>query len=705
MNLLFPTLCVAIGLAATACPAADEALHLEWVPSGAAPKFRYYSPHKLLLSPQRPEAVKKLPDGLQEPLFGEITVGPKESPQRILVVVAQGSGSEQRLCVDSNGNGDLTDDPEPTWTAHNGLRNGKKTTTYEGSARVTLGYGSIHRGAQIRLYRADPSLRADAATTMVYYRDWAYEGTLSLGGEPYPVMLDDVQTTGDFRGQDGEKSGVNLLVDVNRDGQFDSRAETFDVRRPFNIGGTTYEITGLTASGDGATLVKSTKTVEEIKPLPVMAVGAKPIAFEAKTTDGKTVRFPEDYKGKVVLLDFWATWCGPCRAELPEVKKVYEDLHPKGFEILAISLDSQDNLDKLAKFTADNAMPWPQVCDGKAWEGDLVGRYGVHGIPAGFLVNGKTGLVAAVGSSLRGSGLRTEVEKALTGGAATPPPTKANTTPPAKTATTSPDPMIAKAEAASKAGRLLSSEAFLRLREKPDHSEVTLPSPATEPLSGRQVAKLARERYLRAGWFYHCTRCDHWHLKLCGAYPIAQDAVATAWHVTNAPATLKEGSFIVMDASGEFLPITAVIAGSAASDALILRIGKGKLKPLALNDAIEVGDAAYLFSDPLEQKNYFSSGIVNRLHLLNDNGAKPTTGAPPASLRLNVSTDWAPGSSGSAVLDQCGNVIGHVATINPLFETTPGNGPERKDDRFHNASLMTLHDAIPAAAVKDLLKQ
>ena len=85
------------------------------------------------------------------------------------------------------------------------------------------------------------------------------------------------------------------------------------------------------------------------------------MSFEAKTTSGTTVKFPDDFKGKVVLLDFWATWCGPCRAELPNLKNVHEDLHAKGFEILGVSLDSADALEKLTKFTADNAMPWLAV--------------------------------------------------------------------------------------------------------------------------------------------------------------------------------------------------------------------------------------------------------------------------------------------------------------------------------------------------------
>jgi len=115
-----------------------------------------------------------------------------------------------------------------------------------------------------------------------------------------------------------------------------------------------------------------------------------------------------NYKGKVVLLDFWATWCGPCMAELPNVVKAYETHHPKGFEIIGVSLD--EDPDTLKDFLKTKKIPWVQHCDGKAWEGKLPAQYGVHKIPTTFLLD-RTGKIIA--RDLRGEELDAAVAKAL----------------------------------------------------------------------------------------------------------------------------------------------------------------------------------------------------------------------------------------------------------------------------------------------------
>ena len=132
----------------------------------------------------------------------------------------------------------------------------------------------------------------------------------------------------------------------------------------------------------------------------------QPVKISFEAVDGRKVDMTK-LKGKVVLIDFWATWCGPCVAELPNVKKTYAKYNKKGFEIVGISLDS--NKSKLSNFVEDNDMPWPQQFDGKGWKNQYAVKFGIQGIPAMWLIDKKGNLVDMKARS----GLEAKVEKLL----------------------------------------------------------------------------------------------------------------------------------------------------------------------------------------------------------------------------------------------------------------------------------------------------
>jgi peroxiredoxin len=138
-----------------------------------------------------------------------------------------------------------------------------------------------------------------------------------------------------------------------------------------------------------------------------IAVGSEPIGFKVKGIKGETLS-PADYKGKVLLIDFWATWCGPCVAEMPNVKSVYQRFHPRGFEIVGISLDQ--SRDKLDAYIQQQGIEWPQYFDGKWWNNDVAQMYGIKSIPSTLLVDRK-GKIRY--KSLRGKQLEQAVEKLL----------------------------------------------------------------------------------------------------------------------------------------------------------------------------------------------------------------------------------------------------------------------------------------------------
>ncbi len=109
-----------------------------------------------------------------------------------------------------------------------------------------------------------------------------------------------------------------------------------------------------------------------------------PLVFSA--VDGREVDVAK-LKGKVVLVDFWATWCGPCVAEMPNVKMAYEKLHDKGFEVVGISYDTDKG--KLLRFLETNGIQWPQYFEGKSWENRYALQFGIYSIPTMWLLDKK----------------------------------------------------------------------------------------------------------------------------------------------------------------------------------------------------------------------------------------------------------------------------------------------------------------------------
>jgi thiol-disulfide isomerase/thioredoxin len=162
-----------------------------------------------------------------------------------------------------------------------------------------------------------------------------------------------------------------------------------------------------TAEGADAILA-AVKRQEEAKKISAsLTSGSVFPDFSVKDLAGKPLSIA-NYKGKVLLIDFWATWCGPCVAELPNVLKTYEQYHGKGFDIIGISLDQDRS--KLESFLQRRSMTWPQYFDGQGWGNALALKYGIEAIPATFLLNGEGKII---GKDLRGEDLQQAVSKAL----------------------------------------------------------------------------------------------------------------------------------------------------------------------------------------------------------------------------------------------------------------------------------------------------
>ena len=244
--------------------------------------------------------------------------------------------------------------------------------------------------------------------------------------------------------------------------------------------------------------------------------------------------------------------------------------------------------------------------------------------------------------------------------------------------------------------------------------DIALPAADSKPLSPRERWQRARMSHLRVGQLYLCSKCVKWHLDLSGGYAITADgAVATCAHVIAPPPDMKEGWLVVATEEDVILPVTEVLACNTGTDCAILRVKSAQpLTPLPLGLDVSPGDAVWCFSDPDGRRGYFSEGIVSRFVKRSfltkkEAGKLPEGSEVPKPVWLETTTDWAPGSSGSALMDQFGNGVGHVSEIQTVLEEPlPARKKKSEVTVIHQlGTQMVFHQAISASEVMALVKK
>jgi peroxiredoxin len=177
---------------------------------------------------------------------------------------------------------------------------------------------------------------------------------------------------------------------------------------------TAEEITSYFAKIDKSLLnTKSAKNIKKVldaiknDPAAKVEVGGKAPDFSAKNPEGKQISLKESM-GKVTIIDFWASWCGPCRGENPNVVALYKEMHTKGLNIIGVSLDK--DAAKWKEAIAKDGLVWPQISNLKFWDEPIAKQYNVESIPATFILDAKGVIVAR---DLRGDALKAKVTELL----------------------------------------------------------------------------------------------------------------------------------------------------------------------------------------------------------------------------------------------------------------------------------------------------
>jgi peroxiredoxin len=146
---------------------------------------------------------------------------------------------------------------------------------------------------------------------------------------------------------------------------------------------------------------------QRIEAAKTIGIGKKAPGFTQNDPDGNPVSL-SDFQGKYVLLDFWASWCGPCRQENPNLVKAYAAYKDKGFEILGVSLDNKDGKEAWVKAIEKDGLTWTQVSDLNSWNNEVARSYGVRAVPQSYLIDPQGVIVA---QNLRGEALEAKLKE------------------------------------------------------------------------------------------------------------------------------------------------------------------------------------------------------------------------------------------------------------------------------------------------------
>jgi thiol-disulfide isomerase/thioredoxin len=356
---------------------------------------RYYRPMRITLSDQPGEALHKEPKyGVGKPLYGAMQLGDGKDCV-VTVVVDEPEDGPSRVYIDRNNDEDLTNDGNGAWSGSS------SSSSRLSNVKIDIDYSAGQIPYTFSFYRFKTRLK----DVVLYYRDSARQGEIVLGGKTYKIAVLDENADGRF----DDLNNNTLLIDLNQDGKLvgsSDSAEHHKLGKPFNVHGKAWKIESMSADGSTLTL-KSSAADAPMKMY--LEPGYPAPSFAGKDLEGKPIELKKAAKAaKYILLDFWASWCGPCRKEFPYLRRLHAGYRDRGLRILGINMDSKrDAAQQAAK---ENGLDYTHVFDGLGWKNAVALQYRVSGIPQTYLLDSDMKIVA---KNLRGARLERKIAELL----------------------------------------------------------------------------------------------------------------------------------------------------------------------------------------------------------------------------------------------------------------------------------------------------